>query len=125
MKKLIPLLLLIIISCQTKQDFVLSPGDFANKMKETPDAIVLDVRRVEELQAGVIDKSINIVYDPAFETKLSNLPQKPIFIYCASGIRSAKAAKILREKGYSPVYELQGGFNQWLESNMPAAVVGQ
>ena len=125
MKKFLPLLILTIISCQTKQDFVLAPVDFANKIKETPDAIVLDVRRVDELPAGVIEHSINIVYDPSFDTKLADLPKKPIFIYCASGIRSAKAAKILREKGYGPVYELQGGFNQWLDSNMPAAVVGQ
>ena len=114
--------LLLVAACQTKEnknETVLAATDFDSKLKSTPDAIVLDVRRVEELSSGVIEGAINIVYDPAFETKLAGLPKKPIFIYCASGIRSGKAAKILREKGYDPVYELEGGLSTWIEQGMP------
>lgn len=120
MKYLFFLFALVAFSC-TKPDTtqVLSPEQFAQQIQETADAIVLDVRTEAELSSGVIDNSINIVYDAAFADKLSELPSKPIFVYCASGKRSAKAAKILRDKGYAPVYELEGGFNNWTDKNMP------
>ena len=79
----------------------------------------MDVRTEEEVAAGSITGEMNIVYDDAFATKLSNLEQKPIFVYCGSGIRSAKAAKILREKGFNPVYEMDGGLKAWKAAGSP------
>jgi rhodanese-related sulfurtransferase len=40
-------------------------------------------------------------------------------VYCGSGIRSAKAAAILKEKGYDQVYELDGGIKAWKEAGLP------
>ena len=112
MKKL--LILLVLLACQTKQtDTVLSPTDFDQKFKSTNQAILLDVRTIEEVANGKIHDAKNIVYDDAFSTKLDSLPHQPIFVYCGSGIRSAKAAKILKEKGYDEVYECAGGLKAW------------
>lgn len=120
MKHVFILAALLAFSCQSNTPTqVLSAEQFAQQIKETPNAIVVDVRTEAELSNGIIENSINIVYDPEFANKLSDLPSQPIFIYCASGKRSAKAAQILRDKGYSPVYELEGGFNNWTEKNMP------
>jgi rhodanese-related sulfurtransferase len=40
-------------------------------------------------------------------------------VYCGSGIRSAKAAKILKEKGYDEVYECAGGLKAWKAADLP------
>jgi adenylyltransferase/sulfurtransferase len=39
--------------------------------------------------------------------------QTPVVLYCAGGVRSALAARNLKEMGYANVYSLLGGFNAW------------
>lgn len=104
-------------SAETEQ-VVLSPTEFQSKLKDTPDAILLDVRRPEEIAIERLENSQSIVFDDSFETKLDDLEQKPLFVYCASGKRSAKAASILRGKGYKNVYELEGGLGAWKEAGL-------
>jgi rhodanese-related sulfurtransferase len=117
MKKYLFILLLIACAAQKKES-VLSPKEFDAKYKSTPNAILLDVRTPEELESGRIASAKNIVWDDAFATKLDTLPHQPLFVYCGSGIRSAKAAKVLKEKGYKEVYELEGGMKAWKAAGM-------
>lgn len=46
---------------------------------------------------------------------LDQLPEKdaPIVLYCRSGSMSTSAAKELAELGYTNVFEVDGGFNEW------------
>ena len=114
------LLLFLLIACQEKQrETVLSAQDFEAKYKSTSQAILLDVRTIEEVANGKIHDAKNIVYDDAFAMKLDTLPHLPIFVYCGSGIRSAKAAKILKEKGYDEIYECAGGLKAWKAAGLP------
>lgn len=113
------LFLLLLIACtEKKTETVLSPQEFDAKYKSTANAILLDVRTVEEVANGKIASAKNIVWDDTFATKLDTLAHQPLFVYCGSGIRSAKAAKILREKGYKEVYELEGGIKAWKAAGM-------
>jgi rhodanese-related sulfurtransferase len=124
MKKILRFLFIALItsvvSCSTKENenFVLAPPDFQTKLSQAQDAYLLDVRTSEEITTGIIAGAVNIIYDENFAQKVSEVPLQPIFVYCASGKRSAKAAKILREKGYAPVYELAGGLNAWKEKGL-------
>jgi rhodanese-related sulfurtransferase len=112
---------LVMMACSEKQtETVLAPQDFDIKYKATENAILLDVRTPEEIIAGgMIAGAQNIVWDDSFADKLSSLEHKPIFVYCGSGVRSAKAAVVLKEKGYNPVYELDGGMKAWKATGMP------
>ena len=75
MKKLT--FLFVLLACQPKpSEAVLSPKDFEAKYKSTAQAILLDVRTVEEVANGKIHDAKNIVYDDAFATKLDSLPVK-------------------------------------------------
>lgn len=123
MRKFI-VLLFVLAACSPKKaevvtETVLEPAEFQAKFQSTEGAILLDVRTEEEVSAGALDGQKNIVYDDAFATKLSDLEHKPIFVYCGSGIRSAKAAAILKEKGYEPVYEMKGGIKAWKGAGLP------
>jgi rhodanese-related sulfurtransferase len=89
------------------------PQKNLRQYKSTANAILLDVRTVEEVANGKIASAKNIVWDEDFATKLDALAHQPLFVYCGSGIRSAKAAKVLREKGFEQVYELAGGIKAW------------
>ncbi|HEV8514130.1 MAG TPA: rhodanese-like domain-containing protein [Cyclobacteriaceae bacterium] len=119
MKNLFVFLLFIACSAQ-KAETVLTPKDFSTKYKNTPNAILLDVRRESEVKEGALPNAKNIVYDDSFDKKLGGLSKEtPIFIYCKGGVRSAKAAEILEEKGFKEVYQLKGGLDAWKEVKMP------
>lgn len=96
--------LLLIACAEKKPESVLAPQQFLEQYQSTPEAILLDVRTVEEVATSKIKTAKNIVYDDMFSTKLDTLKHQPLFIYCGSGIRSAKAAKILKDKGYENIY---------------------
>lgn len=113
-------LFLLLFACAEKNtETLLSAKDFESKFKATESAILLDVRTPEEIAGGKIAGAQNIVWDDSFADNLSTLEHKPIFVYCGSGIRSAKAAAVLREKGYTEVFELDGGIKAWKEAGMP------
>lgn len=78
----------------------------------------LDVRTMAEYSEGHIAKTINInVLDDSFADMADSLLEKdrPVAVYCRSGKRSKKAAKILSGKGYK-VFELDKGFESWKEA---------
>jgi rhodanese-related sulfurtransferase len=114
------LLFLLLLACaEKKAESVLTAQEFDTQYKATENAILLDVRTLEEVAAGKIPNAENIVWDESFAEKISNLEHQPVFLYCGSGIRSAKAAAVLREKGYTEVYELEGGMKAWKAASLP------
>lgn len=40
-------------------------------------------------------------------------PSKAVYLYCRSGNRSGKAAKLLVSLGFNEVYDLRGGYASW------------
>lgn len=73
-------------------------------------ALLLDVRTPEEFQKGNIEGSINIPVDD-LRSRLQELPQdRPIVIYCRVGLRGYIACRILKQKGFSWVRNLSGGY---------------
>ena len=90
-----------------------------NKLINTEQGIILDVRTLDEVNAGHIEDATNInFYASDFTAKL-NLIRKdvPIYVYCRSGGRSAKAVRKMQELGFDKVYNLLGGFSKWESNN--------
>lgn len=89
----------------------LPPQEFIAKIKATKDAQLLDVRTPQEWEVGRIASSnCNNFNDANFKQNLAKLDKnKPVFVYCAAGGRSSKAAPILQEAGFKYVYNLSGG----------------
>jgi rhodanese-related sulfurtransferase len=73
---------------------------------------ILDVRTPEEFSEGFIEGAVNInFHDANFREQVAKLDKNiPVFVYCRSGGRSQKAMEVLKELGFSVVYELQGGY---------------
>jgi rhodanese-related sulfurtransferase len=85
------------------------PEVVAEKLRQG--ATVVDVRTPREFRAGAFPGAINI---PLGEigSRLAEVPKhRAVIVYCASGIRSAAAARILRRAGHSDVLNA-GGLNQ-------------
>lgn len=88
---------------------------FAEKIKATPQAQVIDVRTPEEFSSQHIDNAININWNGNdFAAQAQKLDKtKPVFVYCMVGGRSKKASTQLAEMGFAKVYDLQGGIMKW------------
>ena len=53
------------------------------------------------------------------EGRLNELPEdKPIITYCKGGGRSATAAAILVENGFTQIYDM-GGITDWIDKGYP------
>ena len=76
-------------------------------------AQLIDVREPNEFEGGHILGARNI---PMSQMRMRNKeirPDMPVYLYCQSGMRSARAAQFLHRKGYKDLTQLQGGFKKW------------
>lgn len=76
-------------------------------------ALILDVRTEKEYAAGHINGAINISLGTIRQRCKELDPQKTYITYCSHGLRSVKAANLLRESGFKRVYN--GGAREDLE----------
>ena len=105
----------------------LSPEQLRDELKD-PKVVLVDIREAEELaQNGKIQGSVHaprgmleFYADPSLPYHKPEFDeQKRIVLHCASGGRSALAAKTLKEMGYSNIAHLDGGLKAWKEKGMP------
>lgn len=113
-------------SQEQSQSVNLPANTFSEKIEQLPNETVLDVRTPEEYGKGHLADAKNINWkDINFANRLSVLDKSaPVFVYCLSGIRSAAAAKKMREMGFKEVYELDGGMMKWRAANLPETTDG-
>ena len=99
----------------------LSAAEFAQLLKETPAATIIDVRTPGEFSKGHLENAHNYNWNGSnFKLQIASIDKsKPVFVYCLSGGRSAAAVASMRSSGFSEVYELAGGIMQWRAANLP------
>ena len=73
-------------------------------------ALLVDVRNDFEFNQGHIPGSFNLALSRILKEAEEELPEKqqPLYLYCQSGARSARAAKLLELLGYEDVTDLGG-----------------
>ncbi len=85
------------------------------------EGVPVDIRGEANYRAGHIINAVRL--DPAqFEAdvrKLEKYKDKPLLVYCESGVKSAGAVTRLRAAGFARVHELQGGLAAWRAENFP------
>lgn len=69
-------------------------------------ATLLDVRTPQEFAAGHVEGAVNIPVQVLAARKGELEGAKGVVVYCRSGMRSAKAARMLRGAGIEPVLDV-------------------
>src|SRR3990172_4302225 len=93
------------VSVQEAHDLVQKNGKY----------LLLDVREKDEYREGHLQGSVSLPRG-FLEIKVeSTVPDKstPILAYCAGGVRSLLAGKVLKEMGYQNVISMSGGYTAW------------
>lgn len=81
--------------------------------KNNPEALLIDVREIDEYKQGHVPDSINVPLSQI--EKINDIVKekdKPLYIYCLAGSRSMQAHNYLKSNGYTNVINL-GGINNY------------
>jgi sulfur-carrier protein adenylyltransferase/sulfurtransferase len=106
---------------QTKREIHEVDASRARQLLEEDSAVAIDVREREEWDEGHLPAAVHVPRGH-LESRIERAsPDKarPLVVYCASGSRSAFAAKTLEELGYEHVLSLAGGFTDWKRNGLP------
>lgn len=91
-----------------------------SEMMENEDIVVVDVRTPQEYNQGHL-KGAQLVdfYGANFKEEIGKLDKaKKYVVYCRSGGRSAKSVQMMKEMGFTDVYNMSGGFISWSSANL-------
>ncbi|MBT8205095.1 MAG: rhodanese-like domain-containing protein [Eudoraea sp.] len=94
----------------------LSQLDWASRLGDDEQALILDVRTPQEFEEGYIPEAINInIYEPQrFLDALEKFDKsKNYYVYCRSGNRSRQACALMNNLGFPTAFNLQGGIIEW------------
>lgn len=91
----------------------ISPAQLRQRLDAAEKLVLLDVRTLQENRAMRFRGSRLIAVDE-LESRYGEISsEQPLVVYCRSGIRSRRAARLLRSKGYTQVLNLSGGILAW------------
>lgn len=116
-------LLLTTVAAAAMQN--ISATDMQKVIKQTPDIYLLDVRTLGEYTQKRI-KGAHLIPIDQVEKRISEIPHnRPIIVYCETGVRSSLVGRYLDRLGFNSVSNLSQGIMGWqvrgypIESGMP------
>jgi molybdopterin/thiamine biosynthesis adenylyltransferase/rhodanese-related sulfurtransferase len=83
-------------------------------------ALLVDVREEHERASGMAAGAVACAAADLAET--FGDPDREIHVICESGLRSARAAAALLERGYARVFSVDGGTRRWRADGLPMVV---
>ena len=102
---------------------MLEVTDLKQRIDAGENLLVLDVRTAEDFvgEQGHLNVAINLPVEelPKRLGELQEYTESPILIVCRTDRRSAKAARILGNAGFSDAHVVRGGMTAWHENNWP------
>jgi rhodanese-related sulfurtransferase len=89
-----------------------------SRMKENAGAKLIDVREDNEWEAAHAAGAIHLgkgIIERDIETTVPDKDTE-LILYCGGGYRSALAADVLQQMGYTNVFSMAGGWKAWKDS---------
>lgn len=101
--------------CSCGQNQTINVTEFEKQLIATKGEQLIDVRTPQEFEKYRIKSAKNIDFrSPNFRNEIEKLDKnKPVLIYCLSGVRSRSALAVFQDAGFKTVYNLEGGINAW------------
>ncbi|MGV6850104.1 MAG: rhodanese-like domain-containing protein [Marinibacterium sp.] len=105
------------------------PWDVEAFLADHPDALLLDIRERDEFARARIKGALNVprgILESAAEwdygetePDLVTARDKPVVVICRSGNRSALAAEVLADIGFTDVRSVKLGVKGWNDADLP------
>ncbi|MDZ4227577.1 MAG: rhodanese-like domain-containing protein [Patescibacteria group bacterium] len=107
------------------ESYEIHPADVAEKIKNSEDVVLLDVRTPEEYAEMHLEDAVLLPVQELSRQSLAAIglgedtKNKEIIIYCRSGARSKTAYDIMNSLGYTNIKSIAGGIINWQEGQYP------
>jgi rhodanese-related sulfurtransferase len=91
------------------------------RLKQNPQAMLIDVREDSEWQAGHAAEAVHLgkgILERDIE-KLVPDPNRELILYCGGGYRSILSAEVAQRMGYRNVFSLIGGYKGLVAAKWP------
>lgn len=106
---------------QSQQPFTSLTPQIFNQAITSGEYELIDIRTLGEyLQGSIPDASqVDFYQTQVFSSYLDKLDKKKKYlIFCKSGNRTRQALQIMKQKGFTNVWDLQGGYTAWQASGL-------
>ncbi len=99
----------------------LTVSETRERLSNNPAAKLVDVREDNEWDAAHAAGAIHLGKGIIERDIEATVPDKSseVILYCGGGYRSALAADVLQQMGYTNVFSMAGGWKAWKESGAP------
>ena len=100
-------------------DLDLEPVEILRRLQQGQALQLVDVRDPVEQQVSTLPGAVLIPL-PELMQRLDEVDRdRPVVLFCRTGVRSVRALRLLAAQGYSQVYSLKGGINAWADQVDP------
>lgn len=93
----------------------------ATRLMNQGGVLVLDVRDDKDYAAGHLPKARHIpLRDLAGRiSEIAKFKAKPVIVTSPGGTRGSAACRLLKQQGFTTVYQLRGGLAAWQQASLP------
>jgi adenylyltransferase/sulfurtransferase len=106
-----------------QSEWDISVEDLKKLQDDGADFLLVDVREQHEFDAANL--SGELIPLGTIATRMDELDKGAhIVVHCRSGARSAKAVGVMRQAGFSNVWNVQGGILAWIDRIDPSVANG-
>ncbi|MBT3723909.1 MAG: rhodanese-like domain-containing protein [Gammaproteobacteria bacterium] len=105
------------------QKFITLGPSAAISIINKSNTMLLDVREVSEIKAGMLNDAIHIPLSGIGKrlAELDKYKDDSVLVYCRSGSRSGSVCRTLSGRGFEKVYNLAGGIMAWEDAHLPVS----
>lgn len=126
--KLLSLSMLLLMSCRSSAQVKKVPAaSFKTQIETEANPQLIDVRTPGEFEKGHLSHATNIDWNGNnFNAQVEKLDKnKPVYVYCQGGGRSASAAARLADLGFKNIVDMEGGVMAWRVAAFPIEEVAE
>jgi molybdopterin/thiamine biosynthesis adenylyltransferase/rhodanese-related sulfurtransferase len=100
-------------STHTSSDYEITPTQLFNRLCQEEKPLVIDVREPNEWEIYHLPFAV-LMPERELPQAIQNIHRsQEIVLYCRTGVRSLRAASVMKEMGFKNVKSLSGGINRW------------
>ena len=98
---------------------LLDPTTFVSEFGAAEQPYLIDCRTPAEVADGALPNAVNIDFRANdFAERVATLDRdRPVFVYCQSGGRSAQSAELLHALGFRRVVDMAGGYGAYRKTS--------
>jgi rhodanese-related sulfurtransferase len=93
----------------------------ATRLMNQGTTLILDIREGEDYASGHLPRARHIPLSQLSKRmdEIGKFKDKPVIVTCRTGTKAGSATRVLKQAGFTNVFELRGGVNAWQQASLP------